>query len=341
LIRPGPRNTLTDVAGLAVGSADDAHARTGVTVILPERPALACVDVRGGSPGTVNASALGPATVNRDVDGIVLSGGSAFGLVSVTGAAGWLAARGLGRKQGDWPVPLVAGANIGDLGNGGDKRWDCAASPYHDLAKQAADAASPEVRQGNVGVGMGAVSGPFKGGQGSASAFDPETGVTLGALVCVNSAGSVAMPNSPTMWAWHLEQDGELGGQPAPTAATGHVFETKHGLNQATTIGVIATDARLPHEHLLRLAQMGQDGYAFALRPIHTPLDGDVLFGLSTALVEAPDDPHTLARLGAIAADVVARAVMRAVYEASDLGEHRSYRSAWGHRLRSAGSATR
>lgn len=304
-----------------------------MTVVLPDEPALATVDVRGGSPGTVNASALGPAMVNRNVDGIVLSGGSAFGLAAVTSVACWLAGRGRGRRQGDWPVPLVAGVNIGDLGNGGDKAWDCASPPYAALAREAAEAASAEVRQGNAGVGMGAVAGPFKGGQGIASAFDPKTGVTLGALVAVNSAGSVAMPGAATMWAWHLEQDRELGGQPLPERATGHAFETKHGLNQATTIGVIATDARLPHEHLLRLAQMGQDGFAFALRPIHTPLDGDVLFGLSTSAVDVPDDPHTLARLGAIAADVVARAVMRAVYESSDLGEHRSYRSAWGRRL--------
>jgi L-aminopeptidase/D-esterase-like protein len=136
LIRPGPRNALTDVAGLKVGTADDARARTGVTVILPDEPALACVDVRGGSPGTVNASALGPAMVNRNVDGIVLSGGSAFGLASVTAVACWLAGRGRGRKQGAWPVPLVAGVNIGDLGNGGDKGWDCASPPYATLAKR-------------------------------------------------------------------------------------------------------------------------------------------------------------------------------------------------------------
>lgn len=333
MIRPGPRNSITDVAGLLVGSADDLRARTGVTVVIPERPALASVDVRGGSPGTVNASALGPATVNREVHGIVLSGGSGFGLVSVTKVAAWLAGQGRGRKQGDWPVPLVAGVNIGDLANGGDKGWDCAAPPYHDLALAAAETASADVRQGNAGVGMGAVSGPFKGGLGSASAFDPETGVTLGALIAVNSAGSVAMPGSPTMWAWHLEQDRELGGQPLPERPTGHAFETKHGVNQATTIGVLATDARLPHEHVLRLGQMGQDGFAFAVRPIHSPLDGDVLFSLTTAAVEVPDDPHVLARLGAIGADVVARAVMRAVYEAGDVGDHRCYRSAWGHRL--------
>lgn len=333
MIRPGPRNSITDVAGLLVGSADDLRARTGVTVVIPERPALASVDVRGGSPGTVNASALGPATVNREVHGIVLSGGSGFGLVSVTKVAAWLAGQGRGRKQGAWPVPLVAGVNIGDLANGGDKDWDCATPPYHELALAAAETASADVRLGNAGVGMGAVSGPFKGGLGSASAFDPETGVTLGALIAVNSAGSVAMPGSPTMWAWHLEQDRELGGQPLPERPTGHAFETKHGLNQATTIGVLATDARLPHEHVLRLGQMGQDGFAFAVRPIHSPLDGDVLFSLTTAAVEVPDDPHVLARLGAIGADVVARAVMRAVYEAGDVGEHRCYRSAWGNRL--------
>jgi L-aminopeptidase/D-esterase-like protein len=334
LIRPGPRNCITDVAGLAVGNADDARVRTGVTVVLPERPALTAVDVRGGAAGTVNVSALGPAMANREVHGIVLSGGSAFGLEAVTGLAAWLAARRRGSPQGDFRVPLVAGVNIGDLANGGDKGWD-GPPPYRRMAQEAAEAAGDAAqRLGNVGAGMGAVSGKLKGGLGSASAFDPATGATLGALVVVNSSGNAAMPGQPTLWAWHLEQDGELGGQPPPEVATGHAFETKHDLGQATTIGVLATDARLPHEHLMRLAQMGQDGYAMALRPAHGPVDGDMLFASSTARVGVEGDSPTLLRLGAIGAAVVARAIMRAVYEAEDLGEHRSYRSVWGHRLR-------
>lgn len=337
MIRPGPRNRLTDVAGLAVGNADDARARTGVTVVLPERRALTAVDVRGGAAGTVNATALGPAMANREAHGLVLSGGSAFGLEAVTGLAAWLSARGRGSPQGDFRVPLVAGVNIGDLANGGDKDWEDGPPPYRRLAQEAAEAAGADIRLGNAGAGMGAVSGKLKGGLGTASAFDPATGATLGALIVVNSSGNAAMPGAPTLWAWHLEQEGELGGQPPPEAATGHAFETKHDLGQATTIGVLATDARLPHEHLLRLAQMGQDGYAMALRPAHGPVDGDVLFATSTARVEVEGDSATLLRLGAIGAGVVARAIMRAVYEAEDLGEHRSYRSVWGHRLRGGG----
>ena len=164
--------------------------------------------------------------------------------------------------------------------------------------------------------------------RGTASAFDPATGVTVGALVAVNSVGSVTMPGSRTMWAWHLEQGEELGGQSAPREATGHAFETKRGIGMNTTIGIVATDAALDHGGVQRLAAMAQGGYAYAIRPIYTPYDGDTLFALATGAVRLPDKPDGLVRLGAIAADVVARAVMRGVYEARSLGEIEAYRTA-------------
>lgn len=153
----------------------------------------------------------------------------------------------------------------------------------------------------------------------------------------VNPYGSVTMPGSPTMWAWYLEQAGELGGQTFPTAVTGHAFEVKTGMASNTTIGVVATDAVLNHEDLQRLAMMSQDGYARAIRPVHTPFDGDTLFAISTEAVPVAQEPVTLLRLGTIAADVVARAIMRGVFHAADIAGHQSYATRWGAHLRGSG----
>lgn len=326
MIRPGRRNSLTDVAGLLVGNAEDPRARSGVTVVLPDRPVPAAADVRGGAPGTINTAALEPGGLIRAVNGIVLAGGSAFGLEAATGLTSWLAARGRGFTDWGPCIPVVTGAILFDLLNGGDKQWG-ERPPYRDLACLAADAAGPSFALGNAGAGLGAVAGSLKGGLGTASAFDPATGVTLAALVAVNAVGSVVMPDQPTMWAWHLEQAGELGNQPPPQAATGHAFTTKGGVGMNTTIGVLATDAVLDQAQLRRLAVAGQDGYAYAIRPIHTILDGDTLFAVATGAGLAATDPAVLVRLCAIAADVVARAVMRGVYEAEGLGGVPGYRA--------------
>ena len=326
MIVPGPRNSLTDIAGLAVGNAEDHAAWSGVTVILPERPVLAAVDVRGGSPFTVNTATFDPSNIVKALDGLVLSGGSAFGLDAAGGLTSWLAVRGRGTMLDGCCIPTVSGAIIYDLANGGSKAWG-ETPPYRALAVRAAEQAGPEFALGNAGAGYGAVAGRIKGGLGSASAVDPITGATMAALVAVNPVGSVTMPGSRTMWAWHLEQAGELGSQSPPTAATGHQLETKEGIADSTTIGLIATDAALDQGQLARLAVMAQDGYAYAIRPIHTHLDGDVVFALTTAASPLPQTPGTLVRLGAIAADVMARAVCRGVYLADDLGAYRSYRS--------------
>jgi L-aminopeptidase/D-esterase-like protein len=298
-----------------------------VTVVLPELAVAAAVDVRGGAPGTINTDALRAGGLIREVHGLVLSGGSAFGLEAATGLMAWLSARGRGFTAWGPCIPVVAGAILFDMANGGDKDWGDAA-PYRRLAQASADAAGREVGLGNAGAGYGAVAGQLKGGLGTASAVDGVTGVTVGALVAVNAVGSAVMPASRTMWAWHLEQAGELGGQPPPTAPTGHAFATKGGLGMNTTIGVVATDAALDHADLQRLAVMAGDGYGFAIRPIHTPLDGDAMFALATGAVALPDRSTAVLRLGAIAADVVARAVMRAVYEAGPLGDIPAYRNA-------------
>ena len=178
MIRPGPSNSLTDVAGLLVGNAQDAAARTGVTVVLAERAILAAADVRGGAPGTINTDALRAGGLIQRVDGVVLSGGSVFGLEAAAGLIGWLAAR--GRGFADWGpcLPIVTGAILFDLLNGGGKGWGDR-PPYRDLAHAAADAAGAEVALGNAGAGYGAVAGTLKGGLGTASAVDAASGITV------------------------------------------------------------------------------------------------------------------------------------------------------------------
>lgn len=329
MIRPGARNGLTDVAGLAVGNAEDHRVRTGVTVVLAEAPCLAAADVRGGAAAVIGPESLVPGGLIDRVDAIFLSGGSSFGLACQSGLMGWLAAQ--ERGFGDWgaTIPIVAGAILFDLLNGGEKAWGME-SPYPALAVAAAAAAGDSFALGNAGAGLGAVAGPYKGGLGTASAFDELTGITVAALAAANPVGSPCMPGQPTFWAWHLEQADELGGQRPPLRATGHAFETKRRIGQSTTIGVVATDAMLDHGQLQRLAVMAQDGFTIAIRPIHSPFDGDTVFALATARRPLPSKPDALLRLGAVAADVMARAVARGVYAAEDLGEARSWRGVWG-----------
>jgi len=336
LIQPGPRNSLADVVGLFVGNAVDLNALTGVTVVLPDRPLLAAVDVRGGIPGTYHTDALGSGGLMRHISALVLTGGAAYGIDAVAGLTSWLGARGRGFAGWGAVIPLVCGAVIFDLTNGGNKLWG-EVSPYRALADAAAELAAADFALGNAGAGLGAIAATLKGGLGTASAYDSVTGATVAALVVVNPYGSVTMPGSPTMWAWYLEQAGELGGQTFPTAVTGHAFEVKTGMASNTTIGVVATDAVLNHEDLQRLAMMSQDGYARAIRPVHTPFDGDTLFAISTEAVPVAQEPVTLLRLGTIAADVVARAIMRGVFHAADIAGHQSYATRWGAHLRGSG----
>lgn len=326
---PGPRNSVTDIAGLMVGNAHDTKARSGVTVLLPDRPVLAAVDVRGGSPFTVNTQTFESGTIVATLHGLVLSGGSAFGLDAASGLTSWLAVRGRGTPLDGCCIPTVTGAILYDLANGGDKAWG-ELPPYRALAMQAAAEAGPGFALGNAGAGFGAIAGQIKGGLGTASAVDEETGVTVAALVAVNPVGSVTMPGSATMWAWHLEHGGEMGGQTPPTQTTGHRLETKGGVGGNTTIGIIATDAALDRSQLQRLAVMAQDGYAYAIRPIHTHLDGDVVFAVGTAPAPQLQTTDFLVRLGGLAADVMARAVSRGVYAADDLGDRQCYRSLHG-----------
>lgn len=332
--RPGPRNLITDVPGIAVGSAADAALRSGVTVVLPDKPAVASVDVRGGAPGTRETDLLDPAARNDRIDAIALSGGSAFGLDAASGLMGWLAARGRGVAVGDVIVPIVPAAILFDLRDGIERRWGDT-PPYRALAQRAADAAGADFALGNHGAGLGAKAGRLKGGLGSASVVDP-SGVTIGALVAANPWGSVVMPGSPCFWAWALEQDGELGGQPRPDVGALDLADLSDcaPLRAAphTTLAVVATDAALSKSDCKRLAVMAQDGLARAIRPVHTPFDGDCVFALATVR-GGPAEPALLARLGALAADCVARAIARGVFEAQSTEQFASYRDRFGGHL--------
>jgi L-aminopeptidase/D-esterase-like protein len=332
MIRKGPRNLITDVAGLRVGQSEDLAARTGVTVLLGDAPMMAAADARGGAPGTRGVLGLDSVPLVDAVDAIVLSGGSAFGLDAPSGVEAWLRTRGRGFRiaPGLPPVPIVSGAILFDLANGGNKEWGDE-PPYRTLGRKAAENAGPDFALGNVGAGLGAVAGSYKGGLGSASSVGDD-GFTVGALVAVNAVGSPVIPGTDVFWAFAFEQDGEFGGrQPKGPVHAGLDLPTdmKGAVRPAanTTIAIVATDVELTTLELRRIAVMAADGFARALRPVHTPFDGDLVFAVSTAKqkIEGPR-PVAVMRLGHMASDCLARAIARGVYEAATLGTFRSYR---------------
>jgi L-aminopeptidase/D-esterase-like protein len=324
--RPGPANLITDVGGIRVGNAQDPRVRTGVTVVLPEVPAVAAVDVRGGAPGTRETDALSPACLVETVDAVVLSGGSAFGLEAAAGVTNWLAAHGRGFRVGTAVVPIVPSAILFDLLNGGDKGWGDT-PPYAALGRAAAATASANFTLGTDGAGYGARAGDLKGGLGSASAVASD-GLQVGAIVAVNSHGNTTMPGSSCFWGWALARGNEAGIQHPPSAPSSEEPESPAGLvGGNTTIGVVATNARLGKAQAQRVAIMAQDGLARAIRPLHTPYDGDTIFVLATGRWTLPEPgDHALMRLGTAAADCMTRAAMRGVYLAESLGEMTSYR---------------
>ena len=326
-LRPGPRNLITDVDGIAVGNAGDLRLRSGVTAVIPAQPMLAAVDVRGGAPGTRETDALDPVALTERVDAVVMSGGSAFGLDAASAVVSWLAAQGRGLRVGTAIVPIVPAAILFDLLNGGDKTWG-ATPPYATLGRAAAAAAGADFALGNVGAGLGARAGALKGGLGSASAL-AEDGLQIGALAAVNSRGDTTMPGSACFWAWALAQGGEVGEQhpPKPPLDLPEPDPPTVLIGGNTTIGVVATNAALSKAEAQRVAIMAQDGFARAVRPIHTPYDGDSVFVLASAKWPLPEPrPYSLMRVGAAAADCMARAVMRGVHAAESIGDIVAYR---------------
>jgi L-aminopeptidase/D-esterase-like protein len=316
------KNLLTDIAGVRVGHADDSALASGVTVVIFDKPAVASIDVRGGGPGTREEALLDPQSLVETIDGIALSGGSAFGLDSAGGVQAWLAEHGRGFRIREAIVPIVPGAICFDLLNGGNKAWGRFA-PYRELGYAAATAASGEFQLGSVGAGKGATTANLKGGLGSASA-KTDGGVTVAALAVVNAVGSVTVGDGPWFWAAPFEVDSEYGGRGLPPSFTPDMLKMRlKGASAATTaenttLVVVVTDAILTKSQARRLAMIAQTGMARAIYPVHAPLDGDVVFAAATG--EKPIDPLTgLTELGMVAGNTVSRAIARGVYAATAL----------------------
>jgi L-aminopeptidase/D-esterase-like protein len=316
------KNLLTDIAGVRVGHADDAALASGATAVIFDKPAVAAIDMRGGGPGTREAALLDLANTVERIDAIALAGGSAFGLETGAGMQAWLAERGRGFAVRDAIIPIVPGAIVFDLLNGGNKGWGRFA-PYRDLGYAAAAAASTDFALGSAGAGLGATTANFKGGIGSASAATPD-GVRVAALAVVNAVGSATVGDGPWFWAAPFEMDGEYGGRGMPPSFTPEMLAMRIKGGDAatavenTTLAVVVTDAVLTKPQAKRLAMIAQTGFARAIYPVHAPLDGDVVFAAATC--EKPVEPLVgLTELGMVAANVVARSIARGVYAAAAL----------------------
>ncbi|MDJ0932020.1 P1 family peptidase [Breoghania sp.] len=330
-MRPGPRNLITEVAGLSVGNMSDPRLKSGLSVVVPDEPAVASIAIHGGAPGTREIVLLEPEQTVSHVDALVLSGGSAFGLDAAAGVQSRLAEMGRGYAVGPVRVPIVPAAILFDLLNGSvvesapDASWN-ASAPYRDLGRAACDAAGLNFALGSEGAGTGATTANLKGGLGSASAVLPN-GATVGALVAVNALGRVTIGNGPHFWSAAFEEGDEFGGYGLPNpfpfdsmAVRTKADTLKSGAN--TTIAVIATDVALTKSEAKRLAVVTHDGMARSIWPSHTPLDGDLVFALSTGKRRLESSPELLG-LGVAAAATLSRAIARGVYFASEAeGDH-------------------
>ena len=313
------RNLITDIPGLGVGHAEDAALGSGTTVVVFDAPVVASIDIRGGGPGTRETALLDPAQTVEGVDAIVLSGGSAFGLDAASGVQAYLREQGRGFAVREARVPIVPGAILFDLLSGGNKDWG-RYPPYRELGYDAAKKAGAEFALGSVGAGLGATTVNLKGGIGSASARTRE-GLSVGAIAAANAAGSMTIGDSAHFWAAPFEQDTEFGGRgwPAQFPADALTFRSKGTVGENTTLAVVATDARLTKAQCKRLAVMAQTGLSRAIYPVHTPLDGDVVFAAAMGAKPLRDPVFSLSELGMLAANVLARALARGVYEAKAL----------------------
>ncbi len=313
-------NLITDVPGVRVGHAQDAQLASGVTAILFEQPNVASAVTRGGAPGGRDMGLLEPEMTVQGVDAVVLSGGSAFGLDAAGGVMSFLREVGIGFTVGGAVVPIVTQAICFDLLNGGDKSWG-RQPPYWELGHAAASAASADAfRLGTAGGGYGVTTATLKGGIGSASGVT-SAGIRVGAIVVVNAIGTATIGNGPHFWAAHVEQAAEFGGLglPAHVSAVDLALRTKGGGPPSTTIALVATDAMLSKPEARRLAQMADDGLARAIRPAHAPMDGDTVFAVATGRQPNRAGAAGLTEIGLLAADCLARAIARGVYEATAL----------------------
>ena len=321
MMRPGPKNLITDVQGILVGNAQDESIKTGVTVLTADHPLVTSYCVMGGAPGTRDTDLLAPDKTIKGVDALVLSGGSAFGLDAASGVVDKLKENGKGLEVGGHIVPLVPAAILFDLTNGGEKNWS--ANPYPDLGREAYENLNPEFGLGSIGAGCGAQGGTMKGGLGSAS-FKLSNGITVGALVAANPAGDATDETGRHFWAAPFEVGNEFGGFAAPNGGSyaksfkrSELFPLEDRAN--TTIGIVATDADLTKAQAQRLATSAHDGIARAIVPSHLPYDGDLIFASSTNELPLRDEIYDLAEICHAASLCMARAIARGFYNAENL----------------------
>lgn len=313
-------NSLTDVEGLLVGHFTDTKAACGVSVAICPEGATAGVDVRGSAPGTRETDLLAPLNVVEKVQAIVLTGGSVYGLSAADGVVRWLSKKGLGFPlEAGNVAPIVPAAALFDLGRGKDYIPAIDAAWGTKACKNAGPDAFP---LGCVGAGTGALAGGIKGGLGTASEV-LASGLTVAAMVAVNSLGSVIDPATGKPWEIRMEQGAEFGKQGKRSVLLPVPPKAEAGRN--TTIGIVATDAVLTKAQAQKIAQMAHDGMARAIRPAHTMFDGDTIFCMATSKKELPDTPGffaapkamALIEVGRAAADCMTRAIIRAVLEAT------------------------
>lgn len=320
MFKTGPRNLITDVAGLLVGNADDTRLKSGVSVIVCQEPAIAGVQILGGAPGTRETDLLEPHNLVETINAITLSGGSAFGLDAASGVQAALRKKGIGFDAFGHIVPIVPAAILFDLVNGGDKNWG-RYSPYRELGYEAACAAGPDFALGSVGAGTGAATAGLKGGLGSTSTV-LGNGITIGALAAVNGVGSTTIGKTRHFWAAAQEVGDEYGGlgfpNPLPPDSNDIILKSSRSSPlENTTIAVIATDAVLTKAAAKRLAIAAHDGFARAIWPSHTPFDGDLVFALATGKSGIAPDSAEAIELYAAAGATMARAIARGVFAAT------------------------
>jgi len=311
---PGPKNCITDIAGLRVGTAQDDQIKTGVTLLLPHAPLTASVHVMGGAPGTRETDLLAPDKTVDQVHALVLSGGSAFGLDAASGVMDALARDKIGFQVGPATVPIVPAAILFDLLNGGDKDWR--ENPYRRLGLDAYQNAGTSMKLGTVGAGTGAAAGALKGGLGTASLILPD-GVTVAALVACNALGNTTTPTGQ-FYAAPFEIEAEFGsyGMAKPTAIA-DTFANKMSDMENTTIAIVATDADLDKAQCNRVAVAAHDGLARAIVPAHTPMDGDLVFAASTNDKPLANPAQDVLNIGHAASLCLSRAIARGIYHAT------------------------
>lgn len=318
---PVTATNITAVPGITVGQYTLTERPTGCTVILAANGAVGGVDVRGGAPGTVETDLLAPENTVERVNAVFLSGGSAFGLATRDGVVAFLAAKKIGYATGAGPVPIVPGAILYDLNIGGRPEIrpgaDCG-------ARAAAAAKAGPIDEGNAGAGAGATVGKMigaaramKGGIGSA-ALQTSDGLIVGAIVAVNAVGTVFDPRTGKAVAGVRTADGRALDDPFAIVRRGVLQQApaRGGSGENTTIGVVATNARLTKAQARKVAQMAHDGMARTIIPSHTPSDGDTLFVLATG--DRAGDPN-VGTIGSLAAEAVSDAILRAVRAAKSL----------------------